>query len=452
MKDELKYIDDFYKTNLTNYNEKANKHLWNKLRWTLFWMRYKWIVGLSAIIIFVGVVFAVYIEPFGTPNLTISKTDNIPEKVEITNTMVNIDNSNVEISTSIIDQVGSSNHNLSTENNIESLDKTDGVNLSDHNLPSNDRNIPTLIVEQTQANYNEEKTIKYDNNNDVDNPTVIINSLLTEIKSSRGNLAIFDNSDSIVFGNNQRTKVLASKQQKFSANIYAGPAYSMFEISANNTEYLTARNSNESNNCGWSLGIDFKLHLNNWVITSGLNYSVYNQSRAYSYNYNEYSEKDSYYKYDTTWIWLFEPPNIGIPIIVGVDSTWVDVYNSVTIENSGINKVKYLEIPLLIGYQVNSNLFTIEFNTGISAGFLLYSNIKAPDFSNINDIVSVSDMNNIMLNFMANATVYYHINSTTSLFISPYYKTNLKSIYTSDYPANQQFGTYGLNMGISIKF
>ncbi|MFK5857458.1 MAG: hypothetical protein QM503_15115 [Bacteroidota bacterium] len=433
MKDELKYIDDFYKKNLVDLDEKATTKTWNNLRWTLFWIRYKWVIGVSAFVILLGLVSVIYVGTNNTPKITTNIIDNNkPEIFEITNSITKIEKSHKEIFTSSIEQDNAVEYNSSTTNS----------------------NITTLVLEQIPANPKEQPIEKSNNNYNIKKPVVDYNLMLTEINNRWENIFISSKPDSVIFGYNKRANVLSTRQKKHSlyANIYAGPAFSLSEISGYNSEYLAVRNSNESNKYGWSLGIDLKLHLKNWVITSGLNYSVYNQSRSYSHNYQEYSEEDSYYQYDTTWVWFFDPPNYGVPIMVDVDSSWIDVYNTVTVDNSGINQLKYFEIPLLVGYQVNANLFSIEINTGISAGFLLYSNVKVPHFTNTDEIVSASEMNNIMFNFMANASVYYHISSSTSIFISPYYKKNLQSIFSNDYPINQQFSTYGLNLGIRLRF
>ena len=114
--------------------------------------------------------------------------------------------------------------------------------------------------------------------------------------------------------------------------------------------------------------------------------------------------------------------------------------------------MKYFEIPIMVGYTINSNLFAFEINAGVSGGFLVYSDVKVPDFNNPKDIVTVEQMNSTILNFVANASFYYHIDRRTSLFVSPYYKQNLVSAFSKDYPVKQISQTYGLNLGINFRF
>jgi len=433
MKDELKHIDEFYKANLENYDEQAKKQVWNNLKWTLFWLRYKWIIGISSVVIFLGLASVILMGTSNNLKITTNTThENKTEKIEIIHVKTKIDKL----------------HKETYPDNIKQ------ENTDADNTLINNSNIQTQDLKPITTEYKDNQIEISDNENSVNNSILDYNMILNRVESRWVHVNISGEPDSTIFGYNQCTDLVPEMQKnhRFAANIYAGPAFSLSEISGYNSEYLAVRNSNESNKYGWSLGVDLKLHINNWIITSGLNYSVYNQSRSYKHKYQEYSEKDSYYQYDTTWVWFFDPPNYGVPIVVGVDSNWVDVYKNVTVDNSGTNQLKYFEIPLLVGYQVNANLISIEVNTGISTGFLLYSNVKVPQFTNTNEIISASEMNHIMFNFVVNASVYYHINSTTSIFVSPYYKQNLKSIFNNDYPVKQTFNTYGLNLGISFNF
>lgn len=432
MKDELKYIDNFYKNNLGGYKEEAGKNIWKDMRWTLFWMRYKWMVGISSVLL-LGLISFIYLGIYNSPESTTAIIDN--KKTEL---VINTNYKTEEIQNSG-DMVSS-----------DIPDET-SISRSESKIPD----ISIISPDPLSTKIINEK-IEIDNSDENYKSTTILNYnlSLTEISSKEyGNkIASFPDSNSI--GYNRRTDILLPglKKHWFSINIAVGPAFSQSDISGYDSEYLAFRNSNESNKPGVSLGVDLRLHIKNWIISTGLAYSVYNQSRSYKYNYEEYSPEDSYYDYDTTWAWFFDPPDIGIPIMTGVDSTWVDVYNSMVIDNSGTNQMKYFEIPIMVGYTINSNLFAFEINAGVSGGFLVYSDVKVPDFNNPDDIVTVEQMNSTILNFVANASFYYHISRRTSLFVSPYYKQNLNSVFSVDYPVNQKLKTYGLNFGINMRF
>ena len=431
MKDELNHIDELYKSKLENYQEVAGKEVWKNMRWILFWMRYRWILGVASVVILLGIFSLFYIGNYNTSENS------------------NIINNNTEI---ILSADYQTKEVQQPENSTFSSSKIESANSS-LLLKNADVKVNTPI----QSSVNTPIEIIENDNTDKHNINELIinyNPSLSEICQTDYGYNIANSPDSNLLGYNRRMDLLPLSHSNnwVSVNIYAGPAFSKTDISGNNSEYLTTRNNNESNKEGWSLGVDLKFHLKNWIISTGLNYSIYNQSRAYSHSIQEYSPDDSYYNYDTTWIWAFDPPDYGIPIIVEIDSSWVKVYNNTTIDNSGLNQMKYFEIPLLVGYSFNSNMFSFEINTGLSAGYLIYSNIKAPSFHDLDDIVTVEQMNNTTFNILANVSIYYHINSKISIFMSPYYKQNLVSVFNNDYPVKQRFKTSGLNFGISFQF
>ncbi len=432
MKDELKYIDELYKSNLENYQEEGGKDIWENMRWRLFWMRYRWILGIGFVVLFLSLGSFFFMNTYNNPEISNTIENNKTESALYTGSQPE-KVLQTENSTSSIIQ--------NDATNTISLSKTTDIPVLNNNQPS--VNLPNKTTEI--SNSNESNTIS---------SSIDYNTSLTEISKKEYSNNISGSPDSNLLGYNRRTDIQLHTQtnHRFSFNIYAGPAISQSDISDYDSEYLTYRNNNESNKPGWSMGIDLKFHIKNWIISSGLNYSVYNQSRSYSHSFKEYSPDDSYFNYDTTWNWVFDPPNYGTPIIAGIDSSWVEIYNNITIDNSGQNQLKYFEIPVMVGYTFNSNMFTFEINAGLSAGFLIHSNVKVPDFNSPNDIVAVEQMNNTVFNVVANASVYYHINPKISIFVSPYYKQNLVSVFNNDYPVEQKFKISGLNFGIGFQF
>lgn len=428
MKDDLKYIDKFYKNSLGGYEEETATVVWGKLRWTLFWMRYKWYIAIGSVVLLLGIGSASYnlIYESNITNESITELKSGPDHIVKAN----------ETTFSQDDK----NYILTEET------------LVDKQFENNTKAIPAVLYNMSEDH---DPIVDLKSNSEYSETLIVIEQRsLSNMKSLDFETNINQEPDSNLMGYNRRTDVLPpnARKQWLSINIYAGPSYSESTITGFNSEYLAFRNLNESNSPGWSLGSDLRVHIKNWIITSGVSYSVYNQSRSYIYNYQEYSPDNSYFEYDTTWVWVFDPPDYGTPIVSGIDSAWVKVYEDITIDNSGLNQLKYFEIPLMIGYRHNSNMFAFEINAGVSAGFLVYSQVKAPDFLDNNHIVDVEQMNKTMINFVANASLYYYIDRKTSLFISPYYKQNLHSIFNENYPVKQQFKTIGINFGVNILF
>lgn len=444
MDNNFKNIDDYYKTNLENLTSETDRNIWKEMRWALFWLRYRWIIGLGSIIILCGLGGLIYTGQSGTNNNTntqyaqivnseipsIIPTSKNPEIVTVGKNDINEskldEQTNFEQKPNIINQVVISSNS--------------GINISS----------AKTNIKFDQA-YKAENEIDYSNK--VSNTLFTDKSDLTTIDTKKIISNISINPDT-TFGHNRLivNKFSNIMDERFSLVVYAGPAYSLMDVYGYNAEYLAYRNANESNQSGWSIGSEFKLKIKNWIITTGLSYSVYNQHRSYKHSYQEYSPNDSYFDYDTTWMWFIDPPEIGIPIVAGIDSSWVNVYKDITIDNSGINQVSYFEIPLLVGYRYNANMFSFEINTGAYFGFLVNSNIKVPDFENNSQLVETKVTRSTMVNFAIGSSVYYHLSRNTSIYISPYYKQNLVSVFKDNYPVNQRFKTYGINFGISYSF
>jgi hypothetical protein len=445
MKNDLKYIDEFVKAKLANHTEATETVVWDRLKWSLFWMRHKWLISLSSVVILLGIGSIVSYSLINNPenlnnsqNVTLltsgNNTDEFNQKSENENTILLNENSN----------------QLKTSQNIKVTPAEDFSSNIENNNEATEMDLNSLLADNSSSFNNIYDGLMRENMSADESHNTAFNG----INSLDFKYSISINPDSNLLGFNRRTDILppGTKKLMISMNVFTGPSYSQSTITNYNSEYLAYRNSNESNNPGWTIGADMKIHIKNWIITSGINYSVYNQKRSYIKKYQEYSPENSYFDYDTSWVWVYDSPDFGIPMVKDIDSSWVKVYDDITIDNSGINQMKYFEIPIMIGYRFNSNMFALEINAGVSAAFLSYSNLKVPDFLDTDEIIDADNINKTMFNFVTNVSLYYHLNRNTSLFLSPYFKQNLHSVFNETYPLKQQFKTYGLNFGVNIRF
>ncbi|PKP31386.1 MAG: hypothetical protein CVT99_09580 [Bacteroidetes bacterium HGW-Bacteroidetes-16] len=434
MNDHYKYIDEFYKNSLSGYKEEAGKEVWENLRWILFWMKYKWFIGLCSIVLLLGasaVGFYSLSNSSGTPSKIVLDSDHKSEVM----LAYNIENDN--------------NTLYAIESFIES------EQLASEYQHAERSNLSGIGIRSFEAGIEDiNELVQFDNSRNSENTRVEHALFLSGMTSLPMNIDLTINPDSLLMGANRYVEPIPTsmKNRWFSMNVYGGPSFSNIHISGANSEYTDYRNANESASPGWLVGTDLRFHVKNWVFTTGIIYSVYNQKRSYQFHYQEYSPEDSYFDYDTTWVWVFDPPDVGIPIISGIDSSWVKVYNDRIRDNSGQNQVRYFEIPLLVGFSTSTSRFTIELNAGASVGFLTYSKISIPDLYNYNEMVEAKAVNKTMVNFVANASIYYHLNHKVSLYVSPNYKQNLNSVFTETYQQKQRFNTIGINFGVNMMF
>ena len=435
MKDDLKYIDEFYKNRIGKIDGVESVDGWDKLRWTLFWMRYKWAIGVGSFVVLFGILSLTFYYTQSESQIEISVSQFVEETAKISETQPSESRKQKTM------VVPNETEQSTGENYFKDTDDFSNTAIVGTNSPGIVAIINTSSFEKTE----DLETFNDENYSQEEFALMGINSINFSSKLAQ-------QPDTSLLGYNLRTDVLppGARNKWFSVDVYAGSSASASVISAYNADYINFRNSNESGSMGWSVGSDLKFHYKNWIVSMGINYSAYKQNRYYNYSYEEYSPENSYFDYDTTWVYIFDPPDYGTPKVKSIDSSWVEVYDQITIDNSGVNTLKYFEIPILLGYRFNFNLMAIEINAGTSVGFLTYSQMKVPDFADKNNIVSAENMNSTMFNFIASAKIYYHLNHKTSLFVSPYYKQNLQSVFDKSYPLEQKFKTFGLNFGVSF--
>ncbi|MDP2723755.1 MAG: outer membrane beta-barrel protein [Bacteroidales bacterium] len=248
------------------------------------------------------------------------------------------------------------------------------------------------------------------------------------------------------------------KTHWLSLSVFASPVFTQTRLSGNtgSEDYLQLRRNSESDTWTWSAGADIRVHWKNWFVQSGINYSRYKNNKNYDYSYSVYDSVNSHFEYDTTWVWIYNPPNLGYPLMTGIDTIWVPVYQDIHVEDRGNNEWSYLEIPILIGHQFDFGKFGLEIASGVSMGFLMKSKgslPRFPDAHGMENLENISvEINKTMLNWLLQVGVSYQINDRWSVIAQPYYKQNLQSVFDKNYPIDQRFKAFGLKCGLRVRF
>ena len=427
MKNDLKYIDEIYKAGLSNITAEADGSVWRKLYVALLWMRYKWFFIIGGIVLVAGLAGYTFYNDSASPSAQLTGKQAIVKKTA--------QNPDSKPSVTELPATGKRDDNhsaLPEKNNITTQTANPGKKTADFNG----------LASHTVNNF--EKS---------DTPSVGRNlPYQTQLDALNINIARATQPDSILFGSNRITprNLRHSKQNGFYINMYGGPALNRQVISGYDAEYLDYRNSHEQSSTGWSAGAEVKYQFKQWSVGTGLLYSVYRQYRDYQHINRIYNPDNSYFEHDTTWMWVYDPPVIGKPVVKNIDSAWVKVYDKYKIDHSGYNEISYFEIPLTIGYRFHSNRFIVELSMGASVGFVHRSVYKVPDFDDYQKITDVSDVNTTMFNYIASATFYYQLSEKMWLIAAPCYKQNLQSVFNKTYPVDEHFNTFGLNLGVSF--
>jgi len=435
MKQDFPLIDAFYKKQLSDYSKKGGKKVKKRIFFLLFLFNFKWLLGMS-LLAFVAGGFIIFYSNYEVASGN-SGTYTEKVKTEVVFPIASNALKDYEVVTSnqaTIQLVSEPNTEQRQESIASAVDSPAHFKIVKQSTAST----PTKPFDVSVNEIEEHET----------------EQLFLHTLSRRGFSGLSLDEGAVLNENEHPFKVKTPGNgiPWASINLYGGPAFSRVQVSGADAGYLDLRATYESNKPGWSMGIDFKFHLDNWVITTGMSYAVYNQKRNYSYSYQEYLPDDSYYQYDSTWIWVHETPNTVIPVLMGVDSTWNEVYAERKVENKGTNQLKYVEIPLTVGYLFQANLFWAEINGGVSVGILNYSEMVVPSLLAAHQFVETKQINRTSFNILVNATFYYRLNTKWSLMASPYYKQSLQSLFNSTYPVTQRYGTMGLNVGLNISF
>jgi hypothetical protein len=219
--------------------------------------------------------------------------------------------------------------------------------------------------------------------------------------------------------------------------------------------YKQMRENGEENILSYSLGGDITLNAGNFFLRSGVSYSVYGEDARYLFDTSKIDSVLSYYDYDTTFRWIFDPPFIGEPLIIGIDSTYITVFEEIEMEEYSENRYQHFEVPLIFGYQTSFGKFNLEFGAGVSFGYVFKANATLPN-AQLNNLIEVNEKSEMLrkfnINYIVQAGIKYRFQETWSIWIRPTYKRNVNSIFEKDYPVEQKFSTFGLQTGIHFRF
>ncbi len=199
----------------------------------------------------------------------------------------------------------------------------------------------------------------------------------------------------------------------------------------------------------YGAGAGIRYYLGQWFLETGLNYSRLSQKTEYDITAKILDAELSGYRPDTIWGWFYDPPYIGVPVVIGIDSSWVDVYKTIHNFKTVINRHEYLEVPLMAGYSFGSGRFGFDIAAGISAGFLM--NVNGEVFSDDRFVpLDKNTSNEFILNGLLNIGINYRISEKYDLFFKPFYKKNLQQVFKSGYLSEQKFDVFGINTGVNI--
>lgn len=310
------------------------------------------------------------------------------------------------------------------------------------------------------------------------------------------------------------TPVLANKNESkikpvFSIGLYSGGTYVGKSIALNNQsglEFFNRKKEEEGYKLSYNIGLDLNCRLGNWSLSSGINYHEQGEQTNYKPEFYKWIPEttmsiidNSYWESTTKDFWILTDNNYlsyNDSIVVAwnentqtfdstliavqdynyydvdtvyfqiIDSSYVYVLDSIQFETGDSlhiktsdpnvanlktkTKLRYFEIPLLIGYYKNFDKISVGIKTGIGLGILTGTQIYYlnEDLSGISEVKSV---NKFMYNYLLRPEINYLFSDKISLLIEPNLRINLNKAITTDL-YSQKYWNVGLNMGITYTF
>jgi len=215
----------------------------------------------------------------------------------------------------------------------------------------------------------------------------------------------------------------------------------------------------------YSFGANIKFHYNKFFAQSGMVYS--NFGDAYSLNQNNeihdtsggyYSYNiNTHYTYDTLG-WDDDPLNPGVlvPILVGnlhtdtIITDWNSM-DSLSYQNefaSAETRYRYIEIPLMLSYQLQYKDWSFLASAGASYGFKVADKaVYTSDNTLKNHDKISSPYSNSNINGIVSIGIAYAISNKISVVLQPTYKTNFTGLTAQ----STKYHSLSIRCGINVK-
>jgi len=269
-------------------------------------------------------------------------------------------------------------------------------------------------------------------------------------------------------------------------------------------------NDNTSPAYNWSIGLNINYKIKNFSIQSGITYTNFAEKFQYSEEsieinkhqetkydvVGEYTYVDKYsewiitgmdivpvldtvsssfeiheHEYNGTLIidtvWTYQTDTVMLQTydsmeVIRYDTITALKYDSLkvividTVKTRSfyefVNRYTYMEIPLIVNYEIKKNKFSYVIGGGLITGVFL--NAKGKGISLDDEVVSLDDLPFMKLNLsgIINAGVHYHLNPKMSILFEGVYRRNFNSIYDNSYFLEQRFNSFGLKLGMRYRF
>lgn len=249
-------------------------------------------------------------------------------------------------------------------------------------------------------------------------------------------------------------------------------------------DFTSQRNDASENGVGFQcFGINFNINKKHWLLQAGVSMIKIQDDFKYANlftnphqvilmqpNNNPYNyiNNGNYFLIDTPggyWHYTYvSDSTIHIKDSVWqniIDTNLVDIYDSTlktvydTLKNKKLrNTYSYIEIPVMVGYEVSYGNFDIALKGGIITSFLVNTSIASPVSDSTGPVPagSTPQFKSIFFSGIFSAAVHYKITEHWSIYSEPYYRKCLSDMNVKNTILNQKVNAFGVRVGVRYKF
>lgn len=200
-----------------------------------------------------------------------------------------------------------------------------------------------------------------------------------------------------------------------------------------------------------SLGADLKVRNNGWFFSAGLSWSRVGQKVNFDIETPDLNSLLSHYDYDTTWVYIYDPPYYGEPFPASIDSTFVAVYNRQ--KYRGTLAIDFITMPLMAGYELKRDEISLSCGAGLAFSFPISWHGESPN-GVLNRLVPASkELSRKMdLSLLFRLEASARIAPGYWVFFRPVIGVGLLNHTGQQSGLNYRNNSAGLDVGISIDF
>lgn len=230
----------------------------------------------------------------------------------------------------------------------------------------------------------------------------------------------------------------------FYIDVLAGPEYANRTLAAKDGDlagYATIRDSTESSRLGFSSTVRASLVLANGIaLRSGVAYTQIN-------------EKLDLFNGTTTDIEIYEIKDVNGNVI----GTQIDTIIGQRIKTT-YNRLKMVDIPLILGYEVRDRNWTLSLNGGAffnvlfeQKGEFLSPNLTPVNFTSTEEPHYEAFNNSVGMSLFGSVGLNYKIGNRLHLMAEPQFRYYMDSFTNRNYPLKQNYWSVGMNVGLRVQ-